>query len=621
MRYLGNKESIVSQIEALLEAKGLTDKHFIFFDAFCGSGSVADAFKDRFHMIINDNLLWSVIYTKGRLCAPQCTFQALGFDPFEYFNHNTETRQGFLYNHYSPGNSERMYFTAENAGRIDYFRYQIEEWKRCSFLSEEEYCYLLSCLIESVSNVSNTAGVYGAFLKKWDSRAIKPILFDTVNFKNAKNLSLTLYHDKIETIIEAIDCDILYLDPPYTQNQYGTQYHLLETLILNDEPSISPVTGSRTTAPMRSDWSKKYKCHILFDYLLAKTTARYIVFSYNNDGFMSKEFIEACMKRYGKPDSYVCQKISYKKYQNWKSANEKKHFEYLFFIEKKHTDDIIYESPLNYIGSKFRIAAQIKQYLPAPIHTFVDAFGGGFNVGSNVSAAKVLYNDLNYFVKDLIDSFYHYDTYQYILYVKKQIRKFGLEKNKADAYYKARDYYNCLPVKKRDPRFLFVLLMYGYQQQIRFNAKHEFNNPVGMRWFNDNVLEKLISFSRHIKEGNYQFKCMDYLELFHSILLTSETFVYFDPPYQLTTGTYNDGKRGFKGWDKQLEQELFQVADRLTANGVPFMLSYVLEHNGVKNKTLKQWIDRNGYTLIELGEILGISGSRRKEILVINYVL
>lgn len=75
-----------------------------------------------------------------------------------------------------------MYFTKENAGRIDYFRSQIEKWYEKKLLTEDEYCYLLSCLIESVSDVSNTAGVYGAFLKKWDSRALKPIQFDKVDF-------------------------------------------------------------------------------------------------------------------------------------------------------------------------------------------------------------------------------------------------------------------------------------------------------------------------------------------------------------------------------------------------------------------------------------------------------
>lgn len=374
MRYLGNKESILTEISDLLKSKGLLQAGHSFFDAFCGSGSVSDYFKSYYDIIINDNLTWSVIYTKGRICAPTCTFEKLGFDPFEYLNSGETTFQGFMYKNYAPTESARMYFTPENAGRIDYFRKQIEDWKDEGLLSEEEYCYLVACLIESVSDVSNTAGVYGAFLKKWDSRATKKIIFSKVDFCPDKCKSLKTYNAKIEDIIEDIECDILYLDPPYTQNQYGTQYHLLETLVRNDNPPISKVTGSRSTAPMRSDWSKEYKTNILFDRILAKTKAKYVILSYNNDGFMSKGYIEAAMKRYGKPETFVCKKIAYKKYQNWKSQNGNKHFEYLFFVEMRERSDVFFECPLNYIGSKAKVISDILKCLPPQYDTFIDAF-------------------------------------------------------------------------------------------------------------------------------------------------------------------------------------------------------------------------------------------------------
>lgn len=617
MRYLGNKESILTEISDLLESQGLLKDGFTFFDAFCGSGSVADYFKSYYDIIINDNLTWSVKYAKGRVCAPTCTFDKLGFDPFEYLNANENTVQGFMYRNYAPTESARMYFTPENAGRIDYFRKQIEDWKNENLLSEEEYCYLIACLIESVSDVSNTAGVYGAFLKKWDSRATKRIVFSKVDFRPARYKSIRTYNAKIEDIIEEVECDILYLDPPYTQNQYGTQYHLLETLVLDDNPSISKVTGSRRTAPMRSDWSKEYKANILFDRILAKTKAKYIVLSYNNDGFMSKEYIEAAMKRYGKPETFVCKKIAYKKYQNWKSQNENKHFEYLFFVEKKDIQDVVFECPLNYIGSKAKVVPDILRLQPENYDTFIDAFGGGFNVGINITAKKVIYNDLNYLVANLIRSFREHDTYDYLLYIKRIIKKFGLEKANGPAYLEARSYYNSLPAEKRDPRLLFTIILYGFQQQIRFNSQHDFNNPVGMRWFNDKILEKMISFSRQIKEGNYEFSCQNYKELRSQ--MTPSSFVYFDPPYNLTTGSYNDGKRGFDGWNKELEAELFSFADDLNQSGVPFMLSYVVEHKGATNQELLDWINKRGYRLIQLGDIIGISGSRRKEVLIVNY--
>ena len=543
----------------------------------------------------------------------------MGFDPFEFLNSTDAIHHGFIYENYAPTKTERMYFTPENAERIDYFRKQIEDWKKDGKLSDEEYCYLMACLIESVSDVSNTAGVYGAFLKKWDSRALKKITFNKVDFKQEACNSVTVFNSKIESIIEDVKCDILYLDPPYTQNQYGTQYHLLETLVLDDNPSISKVTGSRSTAPMRSDWSKEYKAHILFDRLLAKTQAKYIILSYNNDGFMSKEYIEAAMKRYGKPETYTCKKIAYKKYQNWKSQNENKHFEYLFFVEKKDSTKVVYECPLNYIGSKAKIVSQIMKYQPKDRTTFVDAFGGGFNVGINSNAKTVIYNDINYLVSNLIRSFKDYDTYDYLLYVKRIIKKFGLEKAKVDSYLAAREYYNSLPMEKRDPRLLFAVILYGFQQQIRFNGQHNFNNPVGMRWFNDKILEKMISFSRRIKEGNFMFFSENYTELLNYI--TQDSFVYFDPPYELTTGSYNDGKRGFKGWNKNLEAELFAFADQLNSNKIPFMLSYVIEHKGKVNQALIEWVNSNSYTIIQLGDIIGISGSRRKEVLIVNYDL
>lgn len=617
MRFLGNKESLIDEIHMLLNKVGLLNNRHVFFDAFCGTGAVAESLKERFDLIINDNLNWCTVYSHGRICANSCSFNLLGFDPFEYLNGNNETIHGFIYDNYAPTLTKRMYFTPENAARIDYFRNQIEKWKDDGQLNDDEFAYLMASLIESVSKVSNTAGVYGAFLKKWDARALKPIVLERVDAHNCDALSLSIFSDKIENIIADVDCDILYLDPPYTQNQYGTQYHLLETLILNDNPSISKVTGSRRTAPMRSDWSKQYKANILFDKVLAKTRAKYVLLSYNNDGFMSKEFIEASMKRYGKPDTYICKQVSYKKYQNWKSNNPNQHFEYLFFVELKDKHEVIYESPLNYIGNKAKIIMDIRKYMPQTVDTFIDAFAGGFNVGENICCKSVVCNDLNYFVVDLVEDMRNTDTYEYISKVKKYIQKFGLEKGNEEAYNNARKYYNSLPQDRRDPKLLYAIIMYGFQQQIRFNGRHEFNNPVGVRWFNDKVLEKLISFSRRLKELNVVFSRTDYREAVQNVV--GDSFSYFDPPYCLTVGSYNDGKRGFNGWDTRLETELLAFLDELHSKGKQFMLSYVVEHKGVTNERLLEWVKLGAYNLFELGEILGISGSRRKEVLITNY--
>lgn len=621
MRYLGNKDSIAKKITDIIKDKTQLNQNTVFFDAFCGTGAISNYLKQDCKIIINDNLHSSATYSHGRLIASGCNFNKLGFNPIEYFNKNNNSEKGYFFHTYSLGGSSRMYFSEENAGRIDYFRTQIENWFFNDMISLDEYHYLLACLIESVSFVSNTAGVYGAFLKKWDCRALKKIEFLDISDKRNIITAPTVYMDKIENIIRNVDCDILYLDPPYTQNQYGTQYHLLETLVLNDKPeSVSKITGSRSTKEMRSDWSKIYKVHILLDKILSETKASHIFMSYNNSGNMSKEYIESIMKRYGYEDSFECISIPYKKYENWKSQNSEKHFEYLFYIRKKPTSEIVYESPLNYIGNKAKIVLPIKKNSKDCIN-FIDVFGGGFNVGINANSKCIVYNDINFIVKDLIKSFKEIDTYDYIVYVKKFIEKFHLEKGDKEAYLSAREYYNSLSSEKKDSRMLFAIILYSFQQQIRFNSNFGFNNPVGVRWFNDCILAKLVSFCRVIKEKDIKFYSSDYLKLSSDIEYTPNTFLYLDPPYKLTTGSYNDGKRGFKGWDDKLEQELFQFIDSMTEKNVPCMLSYILEHKGILNTELAEWIDKNNYTFIPLGDIVGISGQKRREALILNYAV
>lgn len=326
------------------------------------------------------------------------------------------------------------------------------------------------------------------------------------------------------------------------------------------------------------------------------------------------------MKRYGYEDTFECISIPYKKYENWKSQNKNTHFEYLFYIKKKPKSEIIFESPLNYIGSKAKILLPIRQNAKK-CKNFIDVFGGGFNVGINFNADRVVYNDINFIVKDLIKSFKEIDTYDYILYVKKFIDKFHLEKGNKENYLIARNYYNSLPNDKKDSRMLFALILYSFQQQIRFNSNYEFNNPVGVRWFNDCILAKLVSFSRAIKLKNIEFYSADFLKLHSFIEYTPDSFLYLDPPYKLTTGSYNDGKRGFSGWNNKLENELFKFIDSMTKKNIPCMLSYVLEHRGIVNSELAEWIDKNNYTFISLGDVVGISGQKRKEVLILNYAI
>lgn len=621
MRYIGNKESITKVILKLLKDKGLLGKSSLtFFDAFCGMGAVSFAVKDFFKIEINDILKCCTTFTAARLYGSDLVLNGLSFNPFNELNGNKQVEHGFFYKNYSPAGSDRMYFTSENAGRIDFFRHKIQDWYDDKSICELQYRYLLGCLLEAVSKVSNTAGVYGAFLKKWDSRAFHKIkiepLMERDLFCGQSPKDIAIYNDRIENIIRDVDCDILYLDPPYTQNQYGTQYHLLETLILNDNPSISKVTGSRPVTPLRSEWSKKYNCHILLDYVLANTKAKYIIMSYSNDGIMSKDFIESALKRYGKEGSYECQIVDYKKYNNKKCRGSEGHAEYIFFAERKPACDIIYESPLNYTGSKSKMINFIKENLPeTKIATFVDAFGGGFNVGVNVGES-VIYNDVNFFVEGLLQSFRDIDTLEYLKKIDRFISKYGLSPNNKESYNLIRADYNLLPLEKRDPVMLYTMVLYGFQQQIRFNGNHDFNNPAGSRYFNDKLLEKFISFSRAIKEKQVDFKIGSYDGL--AKYAKDGNFFYFDPPYTNTLGVYNDGKRGFLGWTKEKERKLLAFINELNDKGAKFMLSFIIKKGGAVNSEVVSWQQAYRYNMIDVPQFQG-RYNNRKEVLIKNY--
>ena len=616
MRYIGNKSKLIKYIEELIVDKKINKENYTFCDAFSGTATVGDYFKDRFKIIANDNLYSSYILSKAKLNSPDMRFSKLKKDPFEVFNDINNTREGFVYNNYSPGGCERQYFSSENASRIDYIRFTIEKWYKKEMINYDEYCYLIACLLESVSKVANVAGVYGSFLKQWDPRAIKQLKFIPVESYGKEEIyENEVYNKKIEELINDISGDILYLDPPYTKNQYSVQYHVLETIALDDNPVLKGKTGARDSGAKTSDFSKDGAVHIEFEKIIAKANFRYIILSYSSDGIMSKEYIESVMKRYGKPETFEFRRFTYRQYLNAKAEKDEKHCEYLFFIEKKEREsEINYTSPLNYIGGKADMVGFIKANSPKNIDRVIDLFGGGFNVGINYDAEQIIYNDCNFKVKELLEMFRNSDLLILYKYIINMIKKYKLEKGNKESYLKIRDLYNSMDKDKRDPRLLYLLVLFGYQQQIRFNSSYDYNNPVGQAGFNDKILEKLISYCRNLKEKNVVFMSKDFEDLWEHI--NKNTFVYCDPPYLPTLGSYNDGKRGFNGWDRNEEKRLLNFLNELNSKGVKFMLSNVLEHKGEKNELLISWIKKNKYKVIEFN---GKTRKKRKEVVIVNY--
>lgn len=242
------------------------------------------------------------------------------------------------------------------------------------------------------------------------------------------------------------------------------------------------------------------------------------------------------------------------------------------------------KSPLNYIGGKYKILPQIIKFFPKRINNFVDLFAGGLDVAINVNADNIYCNDINKYVIEIYKEFQNYNIDELLQYIDSTIEENNLSKTNKDAYIEFRNKYNI----NQNPLDLYVLICYSFNYQIRFNNSHKFNNPFGKNrsYFNPIMRDNLIKF--HAKIKNFKFSVHNFKEFDISFLKRGD-FLYADPPYRITTGTYNDGKRGFEGWGINEDLLLFKLLDELDSQNVKFALSNVIEHKGTKNRELDIW--------------------------------
>lgn len=279
------------------------------------------------------------------------------------------------------------------------------------------------------------------------------------------------------------------------------------------------------------------------------------------------------------------------------------------------------KSPLNYTGGKSKLLPQILPLFPDKVGTFIDLFCGGCNVGSNVNADKVIYNDYMSQIIELFKNWKDTNLEDTIQYIETQIEKFNLSKQNQEGFLELRKQYN----EYRDIRDLFVLVAYAFNHQIRFNSKGEYNMPFGKdrSEYNKNMKTNLINFITRIQEQDSTFlnKSFDELNIEE---FTKDTFVYADPPYLITVASYNENG----GWNEQMEYKLLEYLDKCTENGIKFALSNVLEMNDKSNDILKKWAQEKGYNIHHLNYTYGNCNYHKldktvgltDEVLITNYL-
>lgn len=485
-----------------------------------------------------------------------------------------------------------MYFTTKNAIKIDIIRKTIEDWFNDNKITEDEYFYLLSSLLNAVPFVSNITGVYGAYLKYWDKRAENDLVLVEPDVIKSRKKS-TSYNLDYHLLLKDVKADLLYADPPYNSRQYLPNYHLLETIAKYDNPVLTGKTGMRDYSNQKSEFCIKSKVKQAFENLIKNANVKYVVISYNNEGLLSTEELTSICKKYSVDNTFKLIEVDYRRYKNKIPNNTDGLKEQIYFFEKKQ---VIYDkSPLNYTGGKYKILPQITEYFPDDVDVMVDLFAGGCDVCSNFKANKIYANDINNHIIDIYKKMQGMTIDEVLYYIDKTIESNNLSADNQSSYLEFRKKYNSSPNK--NPLDLYILMCYSFNNQCRFNNNHEFNSPFGRNSYTSSMRDNLIKFHNNIKD--IEFSSLNFKNFDYSILNKND-FLYCDPPYLITTASYNDGKRGFEGWSKNDDKELYQLLDELNDKGVKFALSNVIHHKGLKNEELITWMKKYNVHYIDI---------------------
>lgn len=625
-RYLGSKTKLIPFIKDII--KKYCGEYHSFFDVFGGTGVVAYNFNNpKVKIVINDLLrsnkmaydtwLGTRKYNLDKIKNYIAIFN--GLDP-----------QNIKENYVSI-NFGNTFFSVNNAKKIGEIRERIEKLSNENKITEREKSILITSLIYATDKVANTCGHYDAYRKKLDKSSNIILQVPKINDKN--NIGNEIYNTDSNLLVKEIKADIVYIDPPYNSRQYGDAYHLLENITTWEKPKV---TGIAKKMVNRSHIKSKYctvSAPFAFKELIDNLDCKYILVSYNNMGNkgagrsqakISDKEIENILSKKGKVEIF---EQDYKYFTTGKSEIDG-HKERIFLckvFEKKEKsfpktnskviDKEVIKSPLNYTGGKNKLILQLKNYFPKEIDTFYDVFSGGTNVGINIKANNIICIDKEKILIELFNLIKKNTFFEFESQIYSIIEEYGLSLTSKYGY----EYYNCssdkgvasynkekyqklredfnfmknsLGIKNKKVLYMFfVLIMYSFNNQIRFN-KTQLNIPVGKRDFNNSLAKKLSVFKEKIDELNIEFKAKDFRNISLKNI-SKDSFFYFDPPYFLGTASYNENN----GWTEQDEKDLYKFIDKLHKKGIRFALSNVLEHKGQIHNLLKEWVKKRNYTI------------------------
>ena len=632
-RYLGNKYKLLPFIKGVIDSECHNIESVC--DIFSGTGAVASAFQDK--QLITNDIMYSNYISNFAWFSPQAYNTKKLEKIIDGYNSLSVSEENYMTKNFSD-----TYFSHDDCSKIGFIREDIEYKYKNKKINERERALLITSLLYAMDRIAKTCGHYDAYRQNVEFDIhLEMALPQASNTNNKKNMC---YNTDSNELAKTISADLVYIDPPYNSRQYCDAYHLLENVARWKKPEVFGVAKKLDRTALKSKYCTRSATEA-FEDLITNLKCKYIALSYNNMARKGNDRSNAkisdidIIRILSKKGEVKVFSEDYKAFSAGKS-NIDGNQERLFLCICKEEKTV--QSPLNYTGGKFKLLPQLLPLFPSNIDCFVDLFGGGCNVGINVTAQKYIYNDNCEPLIQLFKVMKSIEPYTFIEKVERIIQEYKLSDTKNKGY----EFYNCNSsdglgsynktnylklksdfnkMKIKDENYyitLYVLIVYSFNNQIRFNGKGEFNLPVGKRDFNQKMCDKVSDFITIMQRQNATFLNKDFRNIDMS-MLTNKDFVYADPPYLITCASYNE--KG--GWKENDEQDLLLLLDRLTQHGVKFALSNVLESKGKENTILKSWIENNPrYRLIDLNYSYNNANYHRqnkehktREVLIVNY--
>lgn len=618
-RYIGSKFRMIDFIKETMKKEKI--EYSSFLDLFGGTGIVGDFFNDQKTKVYVNDLL------KSNYISYLAWFGSEKIDKNKikrYIDkYNSLT---VLKDNYFSLNFSNTYFSEENCKKIGFIREDIEENYTNNNLNIRERAILITSLLYAMDKIANTVGHYDAYRKMGDlNKKLELCMLDLKSNTNNKNNKI--FNEDSNELVRNLKADVVYIDPPYNSRQYSDAYHLLENVAMWEKNEVHGVAKKMEQNGIRSKYCS-VSAPLVFKDLIENIDAKYIIVSYNNMGkkgagrSQAKISDEDIINTLGKKGKVKVYETDFKEFNTGKTHIEN-HKERLFVCKvgrvlkaktvkaKVSNDNDIVKSPLNYTGGKYKILNQIIPIFPKELDLFVDLFSGGSNVGVNVNAKRIVCVDKQKEIIRVMELFKKYEDGYIIDKLEKIIDKYelsnsllngyemyncssdkGLGSYNKSKYTELRNNYNNIKSDSIEKDFLFLtLIIYGFNNQIRFNNNGEFNMPVGKRDLNNSLRKNLKNFITKLKTKNIEFVNSDFREF--AIETTENTLVYCDPPYFLGTASYNENG----GWTKQDEIDLLNYLTILDSKGIKFALSNVIEHKGATHIMLETWIKEHNYTI------------------------